>query len=50
METNQCLRISRELVPIEGNGCIKPEDMNEMYDYLVKGNVEKDELFNTTEN
>ena len=27
---------------------LEPEDMNEMYDYLVKGNVEKDELFNTT--
>ena len=27
---------------------LTPEDMNEMYDYLVRGNVEKDEVFNTT--
>ena len=42
------LRISRELIPIEEMDVLEPEDMNEMYDYLVKGNVEKDELFNTT--
>ena len=42
------LRISRELIPIEEMDVLEPEDMNEMYDYLVMGNVEKDEVFNTT--
>ena len=27
---------------------LTPEDMNEMYDYLVRGNIDKDEIFNTT--
>ena len=42
------LRIARDLVPIEGSEVLTPEDMSEMYDYLVKGNIEKDEVFNTT--
>ena len=42
------LRIVRELVPIEEMEVLTPEDMNEMYDYLVRGNMEKDEVFNTT--
>ena len=40
------LRIIRDLVPIETMDVLTPEDMNEMYDYLVKGNLDKDELFN----
>ena len=40
------LRIIRELVPIETMDVLVPDDMNEMYDYLVKGNLDKDELFN----
>ena len=40
------LRIIRELVPIETMDVLAPDDMNEMYDYLVKGNLDKDELFN----
>ena len=42
------LRISRELLPVEGSEVLTVDDMNEIYDYLVKGNVEKDEVFNTT--
>ena len=42
------LRIARDLVPVEGSKILKPEDMYEIYDYLVKGNVDKDEVFNTT--
>ena len=42
------LRISRELVSIEEMDVLTPEDMNQMYDYLVRGNVDKDEVFNTT--
>ncbi len=42
------LRIARELVPIEEMDVLTTDDMNEMYDYLVRGNVDKDEVFNTT--
>ena len=42
------LRISRELIPIEEMEVLTPDDMNEMYDYLVRGNVDKDEVFNET--
>lgn len=42
------LRISRELTPIEEMDVLTPDDMNQMYDYLVRGNVDKDEVFNTT--
>ena len=42
------LRISRELVPIEEMDVLTVDDMNQMYDYLVRGNVDKDEIFNTT--
>ena len=38
------LRIIRDLVPIEGMDVLTPEDMSEMYDYLVNGNLDKDEL------
>ena len=41
------LRITRELVPIEGMIELTQEDMNEVYDYLIRGNLEKDEVFNT---
>ncbi len=40
------LRIIRDLIPIETMDVLTPDDMNEMYDYLVKGNLDKDELFN----
>ena len=42
------LRIVRELKPIEEMDVITPEDMGEVYDYLVRGNLEKDEVFNRT--
>ncbi len=42
------LRIARTLVPVANSKILTPEDMAEIYDYLVKGNVEKDEVFNTT--
>lgn len=41
------LRIARDLVPAEGSKVLTSEDMSEVYDYLVKGNVDLDELFNT---
>ncbi len=42
------LRVSRELVPVKGSKILTPEDMNEVYDFLVRGNIDKDEVFNTT--
>lgn len=42
------LRIMRELVPIEEMDVLTADDMNEMYDYLVMGNLDKDEVFNKT--
>ena len=47
-ELKPMLRIRRRLEPIEEMDVLTPDDMNEMYDYLVMGNVEKDEVFNTT--
>ena len=42
------LRIARDLVVIEDMEELKEEDMTEAYDYLVKGNVDKDEVYNST--
>ena len=42
------LRIMRDLIPIEEAKILTPEDMNEIYDELVKGNLDKDEVFNNT--
>lgn len=42
------LRIIRDLVPMEGAKEITDEDMWEVYDYFVKGNVEKDEIYRRT--
>ena len=42
------LRILRELRNIEEMDVINPDDMNEAYDYFVRGNLAKDELFSQT--
>ena len=42
------LRISRELVPIEDMDVLKDEDMSEIYDYLIMGNIDKDTVYNET--
>ena len=42
------LRVARDLVPIEKMGVLTEEDMAEIYDYLIMGNIEKDEVFNKT--
>lgn len=39
------LRVKRNLVNIEGFDVLTEEDMFEIYDYFVRGNVDKDELF-----
>lgn len=42
------LRITRSLVPAEGSKILTPEDMSEAYDYLVKGNIDRDTIYNET--
>ena len=42
------LRIARELVPIEEVNELNEDDMNEIYDYFVRGNILKDEEFRKT--
>ena len=42
------LRISRDLIPVPDSSVLTVDDMYEFYDYLVKGNVDKDEVFNIT--
>lgn len=42
------LRIARTLTPVPSSTILTTDDMFELYDYLVKGNVEKDQVFNTT--
>ena len=47
-ENKPILRIARELRTIEEMDVLTPEDMNQMYDYLVRGNIDNDEVLNTT--
>lgn len=42
------LRVIRELKPIEEFNELSEEDMNEIYDYFIRGNVDRDEVFQTT--
>lgn len=42
------VRIIRELVEIEDTEQLTQEDMYEIYDYLVRGNIQKDEVYKTT--
>lgn len=42
------LRIARDLVPIEEIDELTVEDLNEIYDYFVRGNLEKDKVFKET--
>lgn len=42
------LRITRNLVEMENEDVLKIDDMYEMYDYFVRGNVSKDEEYRKT--
>lgn len=42
------LRIARQLVAIEEVDELSVEDLNEIYDYFVRGNLEKDEMYKET--
>ncbi|MCL2860134.1 MAG: PilT/PilU family type 4a pilus ATPase [Oscillospiraceae bacterium] len=42
------LRVVRGLVPIEDFEILDAEDMSELYDYFISGNVEQDSIFKKT--
>ena len=42
------LRITRELLPVDETEVLTEDDMNDIYDYLVRGNLYKDEVFKET--
>ena len=42
------LRISRNLIEYEGCGALTPEDMVDIYDYFIRGNIDKDAVFKET--
>lgn len=42
------LRIKRDLVAVKEFEVLEADDMNDLYDYFVKGSVEKDHIFRTT--
>lgn len=42
------LRIARELVPYDNCGILTEEDMADIYDYFIRGNVDKDTVFKET--
>lgn len=42
------LRVHRRLEPIESMSVLSVDDMNDIYDYLVRGNVDKDEVYRKT--
>lgn len=42
------LRIIRRLVEVESADVLTEDDMNDIYDYFIRGNVDKDNLFNKT--
>ena len=42
------LRIARDLIPATGSREITVDDMNEYYDELVKGDLQKDEIYRET--
>lgn len=48
VENKPMLRIARELIPSENADVLTEEDMNTIYDFLVKGNIEADKVFQET--
>ena len=39
------LRIARNLVEVEKSNVLEEDDMYEIYDYLIKGNIQADEIY-----
>ena len=48
VENKPMLRITRDLIPSTQGEVLTEEDMYDIYDYLVKGNVEMDKVFTET--
>ena len=48
IENKPMLRIARDLVPVEDSEVLTESDMNDIYDYLIKGNLEADKVFQET--
>lgn len=42
------LRIVKDLVEVPGTDILTEEDMTEVYDYFIRGNLERDKAFNDT--
>ena len=42
------LRIARNLVEVEKSNVLEEDDMYEIYDYLIKGNIQADEIYKET--
>lgn len=42
------LRIARRLVPVDNQKPLTENDMNDIYDYLLKGNLEADKIYQAT--
>lgn len=42
------LRIARELIPYDNSEVLSPEDMADLYDYFIRGNIDKDKVFKDT--
>lgn len=42
------LRIAKELKPIESEDVLGEDELYEIYDYLIRGNISKDEIYKTT--
>ncbi len=47
-ENKPMLRISRDLIPVENTKVLTIEDMMEVYDELIKGNIDKDKTYTDT--
>ena len=47
-ENKPMLRIARTLVPVNIDHILTTDDMNDIYDYLIKGNVAADKVFQET--
>jgi len=42
------MRVSRDLIEVESEKALTQEDLFEAYDYFVRGNVDKDEIYKET--
>ncbi len=42
------IRIIRELVEVKDTSILTEEDMTEIYDYFIRGNIDKDNVYNET--